>query len=167
MMEARNYAVVDAAGDVINTVLWDGTVFTPAVEPDGDNPGTPAFGWSPPEGDIAVEVPDGLAVSTGWKWDGTNFIAPVVTPTPPSAEEILVTNTAKRNALLAAANLVIPALQDAVDLGDPSANPVLLKAWKQFRVDVNKVNLTQENPPWPTAPQPGYGAAITWPVSSS
>ncbi|WP_221180324.1 tail fiber assembly protein [Stenotrophomonas rhizophila] len=62
--------------------------------------------------------------------------------------------------ILDAANRVIPALQDAVDLGDSSANPDLLKAWKQFRVAVNRVVVTQENPSWPVAPQSGYGEAV-------
>lgn len=76
-------------------------------------------------------------------------------------------NTQRRNDLLDAANRVIPALQDAVDLGDSSANPDLLKAWKQFRVAVNRIVLTQSNPVWPAPPQDGYGSVTTPPSESS
>lgn len=147
-----NYALVDAGGDVVNVIVWDGN-------PDN---------WQPPEGQQAVLVPSDVPVSAGWTYVDGNFVAPPPPPViPPTPAQILADNTAHRNALLAAANLVIPALQDAVDLDDPSANPALLLQWKQFRVNVNKVVLTVQNPAWPTAPQAGYGAAITQPVSSS
>lgn len=147
-----NYALI-LNGEVINTIVWDGEA---PIE----------F----PEGVVAVNVPSGVMCGIGYAaaqdaQGAWTFTAPPVAP--PTAEQILATNTAVRNQLLAAANLVIPALQDAVDLDDPSANPVLLKAWKQFRVDVNKVVLTLTNPAWPLAPQPGYGAAVSPPESSS
>jgi hypothetical protein len=43
-----NYAIIKD-GAVINLVIWDG----------GD-------GWSPPEGTMAVEIPDGTFVDTGY-----------------------------------------------------------------------------------------------------
>lgn len=101
-----------------------------------------------------------------WTYDGAVF-SPPAPPAAPTPAEILAQNTAIRNQMLAAANLVIPALQDAVDLEDPSANPALLLAWKQFRVAVNKVVLTVLNPVWPVPPQPGYGAAQLAPESDA
>jgi hypothetical protein len=147
-----NYALIQS-GFVINTIVWDGEA--PIVFPDGV---------------VAVNIPDDVMCGIGYTAVQNDdqtwaFTAPPVAP--PTPEQLLAANTATRNQLLAAANLVIPALQDAVDLEDPSANPVLLKAWKQFRVDVNKVVLTVANPVWPMAPQPGYGAAVSSPVSSS
>lgn len=102
----------------------------------------------------------------GWVYDGTTF-SPYVPPAP-TAAQILATNTATRNQYLAAATLAIGPLQDAVDIGEAtSADTAMLTAWKTFRVAVNRVVLTVQNPTWPTPPQPGYGAAIAQPVSSS
>lgn len=146
-----SYAVIEGSS-VINTIVWDG---------DTDI-------WQPPDGCIAVLIPEGASVSIGWTYVDGNFVSPPAPPvTPLTPEQILAINTAHRNQLLAAANLVIPALQDAVDLEDPSANPALLLSWKQFRVAVNKVDLTMASPMWPMAPQSGYGAAVSPIVSSS
>lgn len=150
MME--NYALIDSSGNVVNTVVWDGTPFTPATDSE------PATGWSPPDGQLAVPIPPGSQAGIGWTYDDGTFVSPPVPP--PTAADILAANTTMRAQLLAAANLVVPALQDAVDLGDASADPALLKAWKQFRVDVNKIDVTKSDPNWPKPPQTGYGAAV-------
>lgn len=86
-----------------------------------------------------------------WTFDGDSFQPPVIRqPTP---EEILANNTANRDALLARATLPIAPLQDAVDLGDvTAAETALLEKWKQYRVAVNRVDLTLPEPTWP--PQP-------------
>lgn len=61
---------------------------------------------------------------------------------------------ADRDRLLGTATLRIAPLQDAVDLDDATAAEVaLLKKWKQFRVAVNRVDLTEENPAWPEQPK--------------
>lgn len=61
--------------------------------------------------------------------------------------------TAERDRLLALAALRIASLQDAVDLDDATAAEVaLLKLWKQYRVAVNRTDLTQNPPAWPVAP---------------
>lgn len=114
-----------------------------------------------------VDVTDIIPTpKVGWTYDGTTF-APYVAP-PPTPAQILATNTATRNQLLAAATLAIAPLQDAVDIGEATdADTTMLTAWKQFRVAVNRVVLTVQNPTWPAPPQLGYGAAITPPVSSS
>lgn len=56
------YAVVDAAGLVVNAVVWDG------VEP-----------WEPPDGTTAVEDPADM-VGPGWTYAGGEFTPP---PEPP------------------------------------------------------------------------------------
>jgi hypothetical protein len=58
------YALVDAAGNVVNIVVWDG-----------------AAGWPPPAGSTAVPAPDG--VSIGWTYNGSACHAPAQ-PTPPA-----------------------------------------------------------------------------------
>jgi hypothetical protein len=87
----------------------------------------------------------------GWTYDGDVFAAPV--PYQPTADEILRNNTATRNSLLDTATRAINPLQDAVDLDDATpADVALLKAWKQYRVAVNRVVLTLAAPVWPTPP---------------
>lgn len=55
--------------------------------------------------------------------------------------------------LLTMAGLAIAPLQDAEDLEEATKQEAaLLKAWKQYRIAVNRVDLTKENPKWPTAP---------------
>lgn len=87
----------------------------------------------------------------GMVYDGTSFSEYV--PPPLSAEQILAMNTATRDALLAKATAAIAPLQDAVDLDEATTDETaLLKLWKQFRVAVNRVDLTQPTPSWPAMP---------------
>jgi len=73
---------------------------------------------------------------------------------PPNAAEIFATNMVKRNELLSTATLAIDSLQDAVDLEDATAaDTAMLKKWKQYRVAVNRVDLTQSQIVWPTPPK--------------
>jgi hypothetical protein len=134
------YAIVEN-GTVINVMLWDGDI---------DN-------WAPPDGQTAVEVPDGLPVTGGTKYIDGEFVLEVIEPIPelePSAEDILRANTEARNALLAVAALAIAPLQDAADLGTETADEAaLLKRWKQYRVTVNRVDLALNPPNWPAIPE--------------
>lgn len=132
-----SYAVV-IDGLVANTIVWDGNLEE----------------WTPPNGAVMVEIPDGESVSIGYTYDGTKFISPPPPPViPPTAAEILSENTLMRDSLLAAATLAIAPLQDAVDLDDATAaETALLKKWKQYRVAVNRINLTLASPTWPKAP---------------
>lgn len=144
MSDVTTYAVVED-GEVVNVVAWDGV--------------TP---WEPPEGSQVVSIPSDVNAGIGWAYIDGVFAAPPPPPVQPkSAEQILAENTAARNALLDAATRAIAPLQDAVDIGeatdDDAAN---LKAWKTFRVAVNRIVLTVDSPTWPSPPQDGYGAAI-------
>lgn len=87
----------------------------------------------------------------GWSYlDGV--FAPYQAPLPTPAE-ILARNTQARDYYLAIATLAIAPLQDAVDIDDATAAEVgLLKRWKQFRVAVNRVDLTIASPAWPETP---------------
>lgn len=87
-------------------------------------------------------------------YDGTSFSSYV--PPARSASEILASNTATRDALLSAAAIAIAPLQDAVDLGEATdQEAVLLKQWKQYRITVNRLDLTAESPVWPSTPVAG------------
>ena len=129
-----NYAIVKD-GVVINVVVWDG---------DTTN-------WSPEDGTDAVPVTDGVLAGIGYAYDGKVFTAP---PTPePTAAETLAWNTMNRDALLGIATLAIGPLQDAVDLEEATAaETTQLKKWKQFRIAVNRIDLSQVSPGWPATP---------------
>jgi hypothetical protein len=129
------YVIVDLAlGLVVNAVLWDGDETQ----------------WQPDPGQIAIESE---TVDTGWLYADGKFTAPVVVPPVASPEEIRASNTAARDQLLGQATLAIDPLQDAVDLEDATvAEIALLKQWKQYRVAVNRIDLTLPDPVWPTQP---------------
>jgi hypothetical protein len=134
-MKMDNYALINTAtGTVENVFIWNGTDV-----------------WAAPEGFHAIQTD---VAGIGWSYVDGEFTAPELPPSPaPSAEQILAINTAFRDALLAQATLAIAPLQDAVDLDEAtSAEADQLKKWKQYRVAVNRIDLTQANPTWP--PQP-------------
>ncbi|WP_299538303.1 tail fiber assembly protein [uncultured Herbaspirillum sp.] len=84
-------------------------------------------------------------------WDGSSWVL----DTAKQRARLVATATAKRDDLLAAAAAAIAPLQDAVDLGNPTAEEqALLTAWKQHRVALNRIQL-----------QAGYPSDITWPVA--
>lgn len=70
-----------------------------------------------------------------------------------SPEQVISTLLARRNELLRIATTQIAPLQDAVDIGDETdQESALLKVWKQFRVAVNRVDISQATPVWPSLP---------------
>lgn len=132
----QTYAVLNDQNIVVNLIIWDG---------DTEN-------WQPPEGCTAVPVGEGVYVSMGYTYDGAGgFIAPPAPPVPPpTAPEVL----ALRDTLLAEAAIRIAPLQDAVDLDDATpAEIAALKAWKQYRVALNRIEQ-----------QAGFPASVNWPV---
>lgn len=91
------------------------------------------------------------APKDGWTYRDGIFAEPV--PYQPTTEEILGRNEAERDRLLTIATLAIAPLQDAVDLDDAKPEEVvMLKKWKQYRVAVNRTDLTILNPVWPVEP---------------
>ncbi len=68
---------------------------------------------------------------------------------------VKVNNEAKKSVLLAHAKEQIDILQDELDLKmaeDEEVTAAKLKAWKAYRVKLNKVDVT--NPVWPELPEP-------------
>lgn len=102
-----------------------------------------------------INVDDIPGINAGWaavekkgNWLFTEYVAPVPTP-----EEIKSSNTLMRDNFLAAAALAIAPLQDAEDLEESTPDEAAaLKKWKQYRVAVNRVEITLQNPTWPSAP---------------
>lgn len=84
-----------------------------------------------------------------WTYDGTSFHPPYVPPVDYS-----VGNKTNLNGYLSLGVCdALSALFAASDFGD-SADPKMLKLkeWQDYYNDLNKVDLTLENPVWPTAP---------------
>lgn len=77
------YAVIEN-GVVTNMILWDGV-----------------SQFAPPTGAILKELPANSAVTTGWTWDGLDFVGPNVTTPNLTAEQqlALTVATAIRNGL--------------------------------------------------------------------
>ena len=66
-------------------------------------------------------------------------------------EQYVFTANRIKSDLLAMATIAIAPLQDAIDLGEATDEEITsLKAWKQYRVAVNRVDTTQ--PIWPKQP---------------
>ncbi|WP_282373728.1 tail fiber assembly protein [Pseudomonas sp. PS02290] len=136
-----NYAVLNVATRIVeNLIIWDGSEES---------------GWSPSEGSIAIAYSDENPAGIGYSYLEGKFVPPAQPEPPaPTPAEILERNTGMRDSLLARATLAIAPLQDAVDLDDATtAEVALLKKWKQYRVAVNRFDLTTENLSWPDQPQ--------------
>jgi hypothetical protein len=132
--------------EVLNIIQWDGNA----------DPST--GGIDIPSGDVIVELLPGDLPCPGYpasqdpdgRWLYSTPPAPALSP-----EEILSRNTLARNTLLEKATSAIAPLQDAVDLGIATVGEQsLLTAWKQFRVAVNRIDLTAASPEWPAPPAP-------------
>lgn len=73
---------------------------------------------------------------------------------PPSNEELAMVAFARRDQALSVAAIRIAPLQDAVDLGEHTEAEVEeLKAWKQYRIGLNRIQL-----------QVGFPVEIEWPA---
>jgi len=94
------------------------------------------------------QTPGGISIIVGE--DGKLQAAP---PPPPSAEETMANNASRRDWLMGDATQKIAPLQDAVDLGmaTPEEEAALL-AWKRYRVELNRMDLTLNPVTWPTPP---------------
>ena len=132
-MMNNTYALIEN-GLVTNVVVWNGDTAN----------------WQPPDGVEVVEIEEGATVGIGYSYADGVFAAPTAPPPPiPTAAEVL----AQCDALLAMATLRIAPLQDAVDLDDTTAaETAALKAWKQYRVALSRIEQ-----------QAGFPAAVEWP----
>lgn len=132
-----------------------------------------------PQGNLfyPVSLRDDYESAGGWPADGVDisyelyleFIAqpptgmvrgvagglPVWVAAPPlSSDERAASAQAKKAALRLTADSAIAPLQDAVDLDDATDEEVTqLMAWKQYRVALNRVDITADDIVWPELPQ--------------
>ncbi|MFL9668983.1 tail fiber assembly protein [Variovorax sp. AB1(2024)] len=102
-----------------------------------------------------IPVPEGVEVAPGDSFDGITFGPPPAPPVPPAPTAADV--RAMRDALLAEATLRIDPLSDAVELDEATpAEIAALKAWRQYRVALNRIEQ-----------QAGFPAAVDWPKAPS
>jgi hypothetical protein len=160
------YALIEEATHLVTgVVMWDGTVES---------------GWAPPEGFLAIELPEDSTVGFGWSYVNGVFVAPPEPEVPPPTyAEILAAQSSKlvgfkqlAEAQKAALTKRIAILQDSMDyvgvegMEEFAATPeeqaefVLRKAqytrWKNYAILLGRVT-TQAG--WPTT--------VTWPVQPS
>ena len=98
----------------------------------------------------ASEVPDGVDNSGLWVFDGKKIVQRVY-----SNEELTAQASTKRDSLMLTASAAIAPLQDAVDIGDATEDETaLLKEWKQYRVALNRLDLSNATTVvWPEPPK--------------
>lgn len=139
-VKVGNWSLVNNATNLVeNLVLWDGR-----AEVD--------FG----DGFTAVEVPEGVFISTGFTYRNGEFVAP-----PPTEEEqqqneeqLIAANVATKQMLFDAATVRISVLQDAADLEMATdEEAAALPLWKKYRVLLNRVNASTDGEiDWPETP---------------
>jgi hypothetical protein len=89
-----NYAIINAANTVINTIVWDGQ------------------NWQSPAGSTAVEIPSDSAASIGWTYIEGEFIEPELEPLPEPVPVPVLTTEQK----LEAAGLTVAELKELFGL---------------------------------------------------
>lgn len=83
------------------------------------------------------------------KWSGEQWLPDAAA----EAQAALAAATAKRNELLAEASAKIAVLADAVDLGMATdAEQAAYAAWRRYRVELTRLDLTAEHISWPKKP---------------
>jgi hypothetical protein len=87
----------------------------------------------------------------GWVFDGEAFVP----PPPPSREELIERVQGRVSVERKHADEAVAPLQDALDIDEITAAELLaLKAWKKYRVELNRI-----------PDQPGYPDTVAWPVA--
>ncbi|PIF53496.1 virus tail fiber assembly protein lambda gpK [Pseudomonas sp. 29] len=86
--------------------------------------------------------------------EGVVVVAEPLEPPVKTPEQMRAELESKRDLLLGVAGLRISPLQDSVDLGKATESDLAaLNVWKQYRVDVNRVDLSLESVIWPPMPE--------------
>ncbi|QPR29758.1 tail fiber assembly protein [Edwardsiella hoshinae] len=105
-----------------------------------------------PEGGSVVEMdllPDGVDSDGDWQFIDGSIVPRTYTP-----DELTVQAERKKQSLLAEAAKAIAPLQDAIDIGVATPEEeARLKAWKKFRVNVNRIDTAQLPVIFPLMPE--------------
>lgn len=103
---------------------------------------------------VWVEIPDGVSPASGWSYADGIFLAPA----PPTTEQIGAAALLDKKTLMEWAGVQISPLQDAVDLEEATEIEIgQLRAWKQYRVALNRIEQQDgwpERVKWPDQPSP-------------
>lgn len=137
-MESERYAVIDAQGNVVNMIRWDG------ISP-----------WRPREGHQAINASNEPDAMMGGRYKDGKFI-----PVPPQLLEPLPPEFLREQAVGekrqrdAAARDAIALLEYAIELDmQQGGEAEKLRTWKKYRVLLNRVDITQApDINWPTQP---------------
>lgn len=90
-------------------------------------------------------VPKGFNIDGEWMYDGEKIV-------PAPVDHVALAEARKLGLLQLAAQSVAP-LADAVELGIATKEEIaLLKAWKTYRVALNRVDVGVDVPEWPALP---------------
>lgn len=75
-------------------------------------------------------------------------------PPPPTVEQVVAANTARRDRLLERASVALTPLQTAITLGEATGEETMhARAWIAYARAVKRVDLTQRDPAWPGPPE--------------
>ncbi|WP_406705265.1 tail fiber assembly protein [Sodalis sp.] len=137
-MENERYAVIDAQGNVVNMIRWDG------ISP-----------WRPREGHRAIDASNEPDAMIGGRYEDGKFIRippPPPEPLPPALlRELAIQEKRQKDA---AACDRITLLEYAIELDmQQGGEAEKLRTWKKYRVLLNRVDIsTAPNIDWPTPP---------------
>ena len=88
-----------------------------------------------------------------WPLDGRWREDDIPAPPEPDRDQLLALATAQRDSLLQYAPLRMAPLQDVADLGMATeAERAALAAWRMYRIEVSRVDITADAPAWPETP---------------
>lgn len=137
-----------ATQDQMTPEAWDAAVARAGSEIDISDRYSPDFVAECVDISSVTPAPD-----QNWTYDGSVFAAPVpyVAPALTMDEKKAIQASLTSNASEQISILTDATDPDIVDTVDP-ADVASLKAWKQYRVALSKVDLTAVSPAWPTAP---------------
>ncbi|WP_041866793.1 tail fiber assembly protein [Sodalis glossinidius] len=140
-MESERYAVIDAQGNVVNMILWDG------ISP-----------CRPREGHRAIDASNEPYAMIGGRYEDGKFI-----PVPPPLPEPLPPEFLREQAMGekrqrdAAARDAIALLEYVIELDmQQGGEAKKLRAWKKYRVLLNRADISAApDIYWPTPPDEG------------
>jgi len=129
-----NYAIIED-GIVVNIVVWDG--------------GTT---WSPPDGQTAIAIEDGVEVGIGYSVVDGKFVAPIVAA--PTHEELVAEAGRQKTQTLLSISDVTQLWQTQLALGiitDTDKDSLIL--WMKYAQEVQAVDTSSvPDIEWPVAP---------------
>ncbi|WP_050010706.1 tail fiber assembly protein [Herbaspirillum sp. B65] len=107
------------------------------------------------QGQRAEGLPTDSSVAIGDRYAKGKFISCDRSPAPLALdmEQVLARNKVTYTGLMTIAGMAIEPLKDAAELGQATAEELsALAAWRQYRIDLSRVNLSADPVEWPAEP---------------